>query len=116
MGEFWAKMFLMKHDFVIISQNYYCRYGELDLVALKQNIIHFVEVKSVSRETFFNFSDYHFVGENFDHRKLNKIKKTILFFTKEKNLNNYNYQIDLICVTFIKGQKIPILNYNKNII
>ena len=38
--------FLREHDFEIIDRNVYSRYGEIDIIALKEDVLHFVEVKS----------------------------------------------------------------------
>jgi len=51
-GEKMAEMFLMKHNFEVIQRNYRNFKGEIDIIAEKQGIIHFIEVKTVSRETF----------------------------------------------------------------
>ena len=49
-GENIACHFLKKRGFEILDRNYSRKWGELDIVAKKDSIIHFVEVKSVSRE------------------------------------------------------------------
>lgn len=52
LGEDLANMFLVKHGYVILEENYTKKYGEIDLIAKKDGIIHFIEVKSVvSHET-----------------------------------------------------------------
>ena len=49
-GENVAVKFLMKHGFAILDRNYTKKWGEIDIVAEKDNLLHFVEVKSVVRE------------------------------------------------------------------
>ena len=49
-GENVAAKFLMKHGFAILDRNYTKKWGEIDIVAEKDNLLHFVEVKSVVRE------------------------------------------------------------------
>ncbi len=51
-GEVFAKTFLMKHGFSIIETNFSCRFGEIDIIAQKNEQIYFVEVKSVVLENF----------------------------------------------------------------
>ena len=51
-GENIAVKFLMKHDFTILDRNYTKKWGEIDIIAEKQDKIYFIEVKSVSRETY----------------------------------------------------------------
>ena len=49
-GERIAETFLMKQGFSIIERNYNKKWGEIDIIAQKEGTLHFVEVKSVSRE------------------------------------------------------------------
>lgn len=57
LGEELAKKYLIKHGYTIKEENYTKKYGEIDLVAQKDNITHFIEVKSiVSHETKVNVS------------------------------------------------------------
>lgn len=44
-GEELASKFLQKKGYEILGQNYFCRYGEIDLVVKKHNCLYFVEVK-----------------------------------------------------------------------
>ncbi|MFA4890184.1 MAG: YraN family protein [Candidatus Paceibacterota bacterium] len=53
-GEDVACTFLEKHGYDIIDRNYRKKWGELDIVAKKDGVLHFVEVKSVSRVTEYN--------------------------------------------------------------
>jgi Holliday junction resolvase-like predicted endonuclease len=56
LGEKYAEMFLVKHGFSIIDRNFSTRFGEIDIVAVKDNSYHFIEVKTitVSHETNLN--------------------------------------------------------------
>lgn len=49
-GEDIACMFLMKHGYTVVERNYWKKFGEIDIVARKGGILHFIEVKSVSRD------------------------------------------------------------------
>lgn len=57
LGEELVAKFLMKRGFKIVGRNFRKKWGELDVVAVKKNIFHFVEVKSVSRNVF-EFTKY----------------------------------------------------------
>src|SRR3989344_3727604 len=50
MGEDFACKYLEKNGYKIIERNYLKKWGELDIIAKKRGKIHFIEVKSVSRE------------------------------------------------------------------
>ncbi len=50
-GEIYAARYLRDNKFKIISANYVCRFGELDLVAEKDGILCFIEVKTRNETT-----------------------------------------------------------------
>ena len=50
-GEIFAARYLRDNGFDIISSNYVCRFGEIDIIAEKNNIIHFVEVKTRNKDS-----------------------------------------------------------------
>jgi Holliday junction resolvase-like predicted endonuclease len=50
-GENIACKFLMKRGFEIVEKNYLKKWGEIDIIARKGDKLHFVEVKSVTRES-----------------------------------------------------------------
>jgi putative endonuclease len=82
-----ATIFLQKQGFSIVDKNFYAKkLGEIDIIAIKDNIYHFVEVKS---------------GENFEAiynitpQKLNKLIKSVEYYLQKKNLE-IAYQIDAI--------------------
>lgn len=54
-GEVFSKMFLVKQGFIVLELNFSSRFGEIDIVATKNNRIYFFEVKTstVSHETGF---------------------------------------------------------------
>lgn len=38
--------FLYENGFSVIERNFYSRFGEIDIIALKDEVLHFIEVKS----------------------------------------------------------------------
>lgn len=50
LGEDMACKFLVKRGFEIVEQNYSKKWGEIDIIAKNKNKLHFIEVKSVTRE------------------------------------------------------------------
>lgn len=114
MGEFYAQMFLVKHGFNVLQRNYLKKVGEIDIVAENHGVIHFVEVKSVTRETFEDNLKGHSAEENVDNRKMRRIEKTAMIFLLENGLENSHYQIDLITVTFVGGVGEPAIKYISN--
>lgn len=50
-GENIAVKFIIKHNFHVLDRNYTKKWGEIDIVAEKDDKLYFIEVKSVSCET-----------------------------------------------------------------
>ncbi|GGD41984.1 UPF0102 protein [Malaciobacter pacificus] len=85
-----AISFLEDTSFKIIEQNYYAKkLGEIDIIAIKDNIYHFIEVKSAS--------DYETAINNITHSKLSKIKRSLDYYIQTKKITNA-YCIDVIIV------------------
>ncbi len=45
-GEDIATRFCRKHQFKILARNYKCRLGEIDIIAKRDDVVHFIEVKN----------------------------------------------------------------------
>jgi putative endonuclease len=45
-GEEIAARYLLSKKYAIVQRNYRCRYGEIDIIARKKNVLIFVEVKT----------------------------------------------------------------------
>ncbi len=52
-GERIAERHLERKGFQLLDRNFRTRVGEIDLIMEHEKVIHFVEVKTVSRETFY---------------------------------------------------------------
>lgn len=50
-GELFTARYLRDRDYKILTSNYVCRFGEIDIVAVKDNILCFVEVKTRNEKT-----------------------------------------------------------------
>ena len=132
-GESIAKKFLVKHGFVVLLQKYSKRSGEIDIIALKDSVYRFVEVKSlllknnvshvtsllqnkahkeyVSRETY--IPEY-----NFTKMKLKKLNRTALGYLDEFNVSQvaFSWQVDLIAVKLDLMRKKASISFYQNII
>ena len=106
-GEKLAALFLMKGLYEIKSMNEYSApYGELNLIAEKNDEIVFVEVKIVSKEQ---------LGSpelKIDYEKISKLEKEIDSYLI-KNETNKNIRLDIITVFLGKGR--PIIKHYKGI-
>jgi len=82
--------FLDDNSFVVIERNFYSRFGEIDIIALKDGVLHFIEVKSGL--------DYEVAIQNITPKKLSKFIRTTQVYLK-KNTPNTDFMIDAIIVT-----------------
>jgi putative endonuclease len=110
-GENIAQTFLVKHGFSIVITNYRTRYGEIDIIAKKDNKIRFVEVKSIKVRDFSNFDKLSVRPEdNLTGEKWGKL--VISIETYLKSLDETSWQVDLACVyvnTEIRQGKVILL-------
>jgi putative endonuclease len=82
--------FLVENGFLIVERNFYSRFGEIDIIAFKDDVLHFIEVKSGV--------DYESAIQNITPSKLNKFIKTTNVYIK-KNSIDVDFMIDAIVVT-----------------
>ncbi len=120
-GENIACRFLEKLEFKIKDRNYLRKWGEIDIVAEKQGIIHFIEVKSVSRVTLNKkVSDETRRGEfrpedNMHHWKIRRLHRAIQSYLLEKNIDS-EWQLDLITVKIDEKNRIARAEILENIV
>jgi len=82
--------FLRDEGFLILETNYFARkLGEIDIIASKDEVLHFVEVKSAKA----NFDPIY----NLTSAKLNKIIKSANYYLKVKKLD-FAFCIDAIII------------------
>ena len=106
-GEDCACKFLQKKGYVILDRNYLKKWGELDIVSKKGKMIHFVEVKSVSREIFrengknvirVTKGGYR-PEDNMHPWKLQRLGRTIQSYLLDKHVpDDVDWQFDLVTV------------------
>lgn len=93
-GDFAEKQaisFLEDRDFKILEKNFYAKkLGEIDIIALKDDTYHFIEVKSAN--------DYETAINNINTQKLSKIIRSLNYYIQTKNITNA-YCVDAIIIT-----------------
>ncbi len=94
-GEEIAKNYLLSKKFSIIKQNYYSRFGEIDIICEDKNYIIFVEVKSKFYLSYSNLS------ERVNYIKQQKFLKTVEIYLSE-NVPKKQPRIDVIEVIIFK--------------
>lgn len=97
-GEDKAADFLIKKGFKILARNFrYSRYSEIDIIAKKDSILYFVEVKYRTNTSF---------GVPFEaitKSKIEKIKKGVSYFIAQTHENFSSYRLSAISIL---GEKI----------
>lgn len=81
---------LRQQGFLIIERNISSRYGEIDVIAVKNEVLHFIEVKSAP--------SYEQAIRNVTPAKLHKITLTAQSYMKKKGLDP-DFCIDVVIVT-----------------
>lgn len=92
-GEIKAVLFLKKYGYKILETNFKNKIGEIDIIAEKDGVIVFIEVK--------NRSTYRFGRpiEAVDFRKQNKIKKVAEIYLMIKNKYYNDVRFDVVEVS-----------------
>ena len=111
-GEELAVQFLQKKDFRIIETNWQTRFGELDIIASKDSVLHFVEVKLKVGERFGT------PEEMINKRKLYQVKKTAeMYLLKNKQIRKdfIKFQIDAIAIVLLESGEVERISYYENI-
>lgn len=82
--------YLHSQGYKILEQNYYAKkLGEIDIIALKDDVYHFIEVKSAQ--------DYEIAVNNITPNKISKIKKSIEYYLQTKKID-VAYCLDAVVV------------------
>ena len=91
-GEDIAAKYLTAHGYRVIARNFKARYGELDIVAIKDKILVFVEVKTRLDST------YGTPEEAVTPRKLREIIKTSQYFKMKHPALPEAMRVDVIAI------------------
>ena len=89
-AELKAYEYLLKNGFEVVERNFYSKFGEIDIIALKSGVLHFVEVKSAL--------DYETAVQNITPSKMKKLLKTGDVYLKKNSLQTA-YMYDAIIIT-----------------
>jgi putative endonuclease len=113
LGENMACRFLMKRSFNVLDRNYSKKWGEIDIVAEKDKVLHFIEVKSVVSCA----TDKYRPEENVHYQKLKRLSRVIQTYLLDKNVSyETEWQIDVIAVFLDLESKKAKFRFTENII
>lgn len=102
-GEDRAARFLAGQGYRILERNYRTRSGEIDLIALHQGTVAFVEVKTRSSDAF---------GAPelaVNHRKQRRMIKAALGYIRSKKLHQVPCRFDVVAITTAGEQKVELI-------
>ena len=123
-GEEIAVNYLKNNKITVIEQNYLKKWGEIDIVARETNnqeqVIRFVEVKTVSYETNQDLKQAISRGtwrpeENVHQKKLQRMHRAIESWIEEHSYEG-EWEIDVIAVRVVPREKYATVKYLQNII
>lgn len=101
-GEELVEKYLVKNNYNIICKNFYTKKGEIDIIAIKDNLLIFIEVKT---RTNYNYGSP-CMAVNYKKKKHMKYAAKVFLYLNE-NMKNYEIRFDVIEV---------MINYNNGII
>ena len=90
-AEYVAEKYFVTKGFLIRDRNHTRKWGEIDIVAVKDKVTHFVEVKS-GRSS----GDYR-AEENMHPRKIQRLRRVIQSYLAENKVQG-EWQVDLAVV------------------
>lgn len=120
LGENLAVKYLVDKGFAIVETNYWRKWGELDVIAKKDEKIHFVEVKSVSyetkRELEYAVTHETWRPEELVHQfKIHQISKALETWISEKCYTG-DWQIDVIAIRIVPRETFASVTHLENIV
>lgn len=89
LGEEFAAKMLENSGFTIIGRNFSTKFGELDIIALKDGTIHFIEVKTRTG------LDYGYPSESVTRYKQDRIKKAARCYLTSRRYQWTNISFDV---------------------
>lgn len=92
-----AANYLLNLGYVIVERNFSSKFGEIDIVAKKAEVYHFVEVKAT-------MSEYE-IEYRIDAQKMEKLLKTIQIYLSKHSIDA-PYQLDGL---FVKDDKFKLI-------
>jgi putative endonuclease len=108
-GETLAAGFLENSGFKLICRNYHSAYGEIDIIALDDNELVFVEVKTRTGSTF------RIAEDSVSLKKQQKLTLTAMKFLEERHdFGNMTCRFDVISILYCSQQDTYNIKHLKN--
>jgi len=101
-GEDIACIFLKEKGHVILSRNYTCKIGEIDIISRYNDTVYVSEVKTRTS------SRYGHPYESVNYIKKNKIFRIYKNYCLERNIETYNMMFSIISIIIDENSEINI--------
>ena len=111
-GEDITAKYLSDKGYKILERNYHTRFGEIDLIASKNNVLAFVEVKLKHGD------DFGTPEEMIGNSKLSQVQRMAEFYLMDKPdmAKIYKtYSIDAVCIMMGESGKVKRINHYENL-
>lgn len=99
LGEKIASIFLQKNGYSIIDRNFKVKFGEIDIIASKDEVIHIIEVKTKTSDN--KGMPY----EQVNSKKLRNLIRLTVLYTKYKKIKDSKLSIDIVSILLDKNFK-----------
>lgn len=106
-GEYCAARYLRENGYNILSGNYSSDTGEIDIVAIKDNVLSFVEVKTRTLGAMLPPSSA------VDYKKQENIRNTAASYISKCKFEN-EYTFDIVEVIVSNDKNVESINHIKN--
>ncbi len=107
-GEEKAIEYLLEREYKILFHNYRNKLGEIDIIASKDRLLLFIEVKSRKNNSFGS------PQTAVNYKKQVKIKKVAKYFIMENNYKNFQYRFDVVLVLYSQFNDLVNIKHLKN--
>ena len=115
-GEDAACKFLENNKFAIVGRNYARKWGEIDIIAKKEGILNFFEVKSVTYKTLGEF-DAHRPEDNVNALKVSHLRRIIETYLYDKSSGqDQEFKFHVLCVYLDMETRLARVKWIKDVI
>jgi putative endonuclease len=88
-GEDFAVLLLTNSGYNVIERNYRTKVGEIDIIALKDGVMHFIEVKTR------NGNQYGYPSESISSAKQSRIRKSAELYLQRRRMKWQKISFDV---------------------
>lgn len=102
-GECLAEQLLISKNYTILSRNFRCRFGEIDIIARQNGTIACVEVKTRTSDTFGTGR------EAVSVEKQKHMRRAMEYYLQTHNIRNVNVDFQVVEITLNHFERIDAL-------